>query len=317
MNSSLVKLLTVVLAWPALAITIIMAYEWYRDANYVHVEEPLGQERVQHPTYFRFAQEALDRYSQLSKSDQQDLVDDLRKLIIPMSTWMEHLNRSDVSFICLGETHDDHNRRFLAESFFPAYDLEALFLETTAYGLQQILEDTQAGEPYALLLGADMGRILQSVMARNPHARILGIEETDQQRSDRQYLGNVTRSDSIFKNLIAAYNKNSRTVVLYGALHCNQMPNRLYERMRQSFADVSIQNVLVQGAHQDGLMESLVYFLDEIGILHGDFVITDTQGLPPWVRENFVWLWAQTLDHYESVIVYKPLLKKKPASKGR
>jgi hypothetical protein len=307
-NSSIVKLLAVVLAWPIVALAIIQVYQWYQEATYVRVVEPLSQERVQHPIYFQFAQEALDSYGKLPKGDRQILKDQLRKVIVPVDVWMERLNRSNIGTVCLGESHDDHNRRFLTENFFPSYDLDTLFVETTPQGLAQIHDYMKAGEIYAPLLGADMGHLLDAVMARNPTVKIQGIEESEQQREDRLERRKGSREDSIYENLKLLYNANERNVVLYGALHCTFDPDKLYQRMREGLGGgtVTYQSILVQGAHQDGLMETFVYFLDDIGIIPGDFVITDAQALPPWVRENFQWLWAQTLANYQSVVVYKP-----------
>ena len=309
MNSSIIKLLAIVLAWPLSALALIVAYEWYQEATYVRVVEPLSHERIQHPVYFQFAQEALEKYGRLPKGDRQILKDQLRRAIVPIDVWLKRLNKSEKGIICLGESHDDHLRQFLATRFFPALDLDTLFLETTPEGLNQINSYIEAEETYVPLLNAHIGPVLNAVRARNPDVRIIGFEETPQQHQDRKSQGTGSREASIYANFKQHYDVNGgegRTVVLYGALHCNYEPGVLYQLMQANTQVAQYQNILVQGAHQDGLMETFVYFLDELGIIPGDFVIADTQRLPIWVRENFEWLWAQTLTHYQSVVVYKP-----------
>jgi hypothetical protein len=312
MNSAIVKVLAVVLAWPLVALAIIQAYLWYKEATYVRVFEPLSHERVQHPTYFKFAEDALAAYGKLPKDERQVLKDHLRRVIKPVESWIEHLNSSEGGVICLGESHNDHMRRFMADSIFSNLEIDTLSLETTPEGLNEIRRYMKDDEIYVPLLGADIGQVINAAVSRNPGIRLQAIEETGQQRDDRQRSKSGSREASIFENFKRGYdghNKSERTVILYGALHCNYNPGALYQHIRrdlQNIADTGFQNTRVQGAHQDGLMETFVYFLDEIGVAPGDFVISNTQDMPIWVRENFVWLWAQTLVHYQSIVVYKP-----------
>jgi hypothetical protein len=52
-------------------------------------------------------------------------------------------------------------------------------------------------------------------------------------------------------------------------------------------------------------VEAFVYFLDEIGIENGDFVIPDTRALPARIYRWFPLLNRRTLQKYSSLIVFR------------
>ncbi len=306
MNSAIVKVLAVVLAWPLAALTIIQVYEWYKEATYVRVVEPVNRDRIQYPVYQQFAQDALRNYAALEKREQQYLKDELRRVLKPVDPWIDTLNQSDTDIICLGEAHNEHTRQFLANNFLSGLAMDMLAVETTPGGLQEINKYMKDGEIYVPMLGADMGQVLKAAHARNPAVVIQPIEETMQQYAGRRAQKTGSREGSIFTNFKRGYVPGKRSVILIGALHCNYKPNVLYQLLRQDLPETKLHNILVQGAHQDGLIETFVYFLDELEIAPGNFVITNTQDLPHWIQENFVWFWALTLTHYQSIVVYKP-----------
>jgi hypothetical protein len=64
-------------------------------------------------------------------------------------------------------------------------------------------------------------------------------------------------------------------------------------------------NVCVLGEHQNGSIEALVYFMDEIGIEKRDFVIADTRTLPVHIYKWFPLLNRQTLAKYHTLIVFR------------
>jgi hypothetical protein len=66
-----------------------------------------------------------------------------------------------------------------------------------------------------------------------------------------------------------------------------------------------IEESAAQTKQQNGLVEALVYFMDEIGIEKRDFVIPDTRKLPEDIYEWFPLLTRQTLGKYQALIVFR------------
>lgn len=59
------------------------------------------------------------------------------------------------------------------------------------------------------------------------------------------------------------------------------------------------------GSIKMGRWKPLSFFLDEIGIERKHFVIPNTDSLHPRINEYFPILKRQTLDQYQSVIVFR------------
>jgi hypothetical protein len=64
-------------------------------------------------------------------------------------------------------------------------------------------------------------------------------------------------------------------------------------------------NVVILGEHQNGPLESFVFFLDEIGIQEKCFVITNTTLLHPHIYALFKLLKREFLEKYQAVIVFR------------
>lgn len=77
-------------------------------------------------------------------------------------------------------------------------------------------------------------------------------------------------------------------------------------------ANLRMLNVRVLGEHQYGPLEALVYFLDELGLTRGDFVISATSRLDPHIRAWFPELAQDTLSKFRCLLVFRTRLPARP-----
>ncbi len=308
MRSPLATYVAVVLACPTALVLVIFAYLWYLDEYYVPDVPPISRERVQHPGDHRVARQALDRLDALPAAEREALLAGLRGAIMPLATWLAKIDRAGFSLLCLGEDHEAHTRRFLADRVIPALRLDVLHLETTPPGLADVERRLGIGRDYAPLLGADIAGIIRAARRANPAVAVTAVEETERQGKDRFRTASGSREDSLVANLEAAFVPGARNAVLMGALHCTGEADWLYERVRgrlaPDMADGAI-NLRILGEHQYGPLEAFVYFLDEAGIAPGDFAIADPGALPAILRGWFPLLWHETFGRYGAVLVFR------------
>ncbi len=306
MDSALGRLILVVLGWPALVLGLLSLFIWYQDDSDNTDIPPPNLDRVQHPVYHPTALRAIDRFRALSPSKQSEIRENLQQQVRPLAEWFPPLRRSETRVICLGENHDEYTRAFLAESIIPNLDMELLFLETTAARLKDIMALVDSGEPHVRLLNANIAPLIRAAQAANPALAIHGIEETQQTRAARQANGGGSREHSIATNLWQHFEPGRRHLLLYGALHCADHADWLYEKLRARLPNGQLLGVRVLGEHQDGPMEAFIYFLDEIGLAPGDFVMTQAGATHPSVKAWFGFLNQATLTKFQTVIVDRP-----------
>jgi hypothetical protein len=297
-----------VLGWSTLPIVAISAYQWYLDEFVVPEVPPVSRERVHHPNYHPVAEEALARFDALPGTEREALLARLRATIVPAATWLDEIDRVGFGLLCLGEDHDAHTRRFLADRILPALRLDVLHLETTPAGLADVERRLRLGRDYAPLLGADIAGVIRATRQAAPAVAVTAIEETERQLKDRHRAGVGSREDALVANLEAAYIPGGRNAVLFGAFHCTDEAGWLYERIRRrlprGMAERAV-NLRILGEHQDGPLEAFVYFLDEVGITPGDFVLVDTETIPPVIQNWFRLLWHETISKYRAVLVFR------------
>lgn len=307
-RSPLAPYIAVALGGPAALVIAIFTYLWYLDEYYVPEVPPISRERVHHPNYHPVAQRALARLDALPGAEREALLAGLRATIVPVATWLAGLDQAGFGLFCLGEDHDAHTRRFLANRVLPALRLDALHLETTPAGLVDVERRLRLGRDYAPLLGADIAGVLRAARHANPALAVTAIEETERQGKDRLRLGSGSREDSLVANLEAAWVPGRRNAVLMGALHCTDDAGWLYERFRRRLAPGMAEraiNLRILGEHQDGPLEAFIYFLDEAGIAPGDFVLVDPDTLPAMMQSWFPLLWHGTFGKYRAVLVFR------------
>ena len=167
----------------------------------------------------------------------------------------------------------------------------------------------EAGDEPVELLDADIARLLRNALWANPGLVIDGIEERREQFSTRRQQGTGSRESSIETNLRIRYRPGRRHVVLYGAFHCSHRGGWLFQRLRnRTLPDTpadSLVNLRVAWEHVEAPFEAFVYFLDELGLAPGDFVITDPESLAARIDDWFPFLSANELHAFGALAVFR------------
>jgi hypothetical protein len=307
MDSPLARVILTVLGGYFIILLFLTAYEWIREEFPRPSAKSPSTERIQYPFYHERAVDALQRFSRLSKPERDAIKESLESSLISMDQWRTHLDQSDYQVICIGELHEESTRNFIAEEFFAKFSVDVLLLEATPKELKRLIKRMNAGRTYFPLLDADIMNILRTVRARNPDIRICGIEETDEQLKERRGHSG-SRDKSIARNFWKSFQPDMRHIILFGALHCKNEPNWLFEYLSGQAPfplKIRMLNARVLGEHQNGPVEAFVFFLDEIGIEKKNFVIPDTSALHPRIYELFQLLNRQILEKFCSLIVFR------------
>jgi len=307
MDSSLTRVILATLGGYIIILLILSVYDWIEEEFPRPLTKQTNSERIQYPGYHEEAIKALKRFSRLSKSQKNTIKRNLINNLISMEQWVNDLHQSNFQIICIGELHEESTRRFLAERFFSIVNTDTLFLETTPDKLRNLIKLMKTGREYFPLLDADILDILRTVKNKNQDIRIWGIEETNDQQKGRG-IYSYSRDQSIAHNFWKKYKKESRHIILFGAFHCTNESNWLFQNLWNRAANPLKENMLnvhVLGEHQKGSLEAFVYFLDEIGIEKQTFVIPDTSALHPQIYELFHSLNKQILEKYCSLIVFR------------
>jgi hypothetical protein len=302
-NRALNTLIVVLLSFLA-----FLGFEWARD-NFVPSPTPLAvppDAPIQHVGYEMLAHQAVGKFSDLAPEEQRAMRASLALSLIPVDDWIERVGEADLQFLCLGERHLDETRRFLADRIFSKLRAELLLLEVSEQGLRDIGKQLDSGRTRITLLDADIASIIRAARRRNGAVLIAGIDESRAQWARRHGSGAGSREKSIVQNYRRHARPDGLHVALFGALHCSDQPNWLFDTLRYSGLGLSPQrlaNVNVLGDHEDGSVEAFVYFLRKIGLSVGDFAIAETRTLHPLVYQWFSPL-TRTFGYYRSVIVY-------------
>ena len=293
---------------PLLAIALIQAHTLYMDFTRPVDAWPPG-DRIRFPEHRPQAERALARVAALPAKERAHLILEIDRAIQPFPTWLAAMNRKSVTVLCIGENHEPYLRRFLADRLFATLKADVLLLEATPHEVRRIRTRVEAGDEQVMLLDADIARLLRNALKANPHLIIDGIEERPEQRSARVQQDTGSRESSIETNLRTRYRTGRRHAVLYGAFHCSHHGGWLFQRLRQRpLPDVptdALLNLRVAWEHLEAPFEAFVYFLDEIGIAPGDFVITDPTGLPAEIDDWFPFLSANELRAFGVVAVFR------------
>ncbi len=287
---------------------LVLMHDWIRTYFAPTPLELAIEKRARSTNPRPTALAAVEKFSHLPPNEQRDLGASLGANLISMQTWLAQLGDANYQVLCLGEDHEPSTREFLARELFARLRFDVVLLEATPREMRRVEEAIEEGETYVPLLAADIAGIVNAARARNPQILIAGIEETKRQRVLRQR-GERSgfRDDSIVNNFWGEYRPGKRHAVLIGALHCTDRTRWLFEQMRQMaprrVAEKMV-SIRILGEDQDESMENFVYFLDQIGFEHRDFVITDSNALHPYVYEWF-WLLRSTLRPYQTMVVFR------------
>ncbi|MGD9308481.1 MAG: hypothetical protein PVG51_05045 [Desulfosarcina sp.] len=307
MDSPLVRVILATFGGYLFILLSLCVYDWFMEAFPTRPSQPPSASRIQHPIHHREAVGALEVFARLPKVEQTAIKENLESNLISLGQWITQFNRSDCQILCIGELHEEPTRNFLADAFFTKVKADTLLLEATPEKLERCIKRMEAGREYYPLLQADIMRPLRAAIKRNPDIQISGIEETDEQQKDSGGLSN-SRDRHIARNFWDSFQPGKRNIILFGALHCKNESNWLFQNLHNQ-APLPLKdrmlNIVVLGEHQKGPLEAFVYFLDEIGIEKRYFVIPGSSQLHPRVCEFFQLLRRQTLDKYRFVIVFR------------
>ena len=289
-------------------VALVLLHAWVHTRFGPTPDELAAAKRARHAEPSPVAIHAVRRYNQLPAGARRKLDAYLHSSLVPMSTWVEQLRGRTFQVLCMGEDHESSTRDFLAREFFAEVRIDVLLLEATVDGLARMDEAVRAGDARVPLLEVDIAAILRASRTRNPGIEVVGIEETERQRTARRGQGRAGfREDSITSNFRAAFRPGRRHVVLFGGLHCASQPNWLFDRIQRRATPPmtgEMLNVRVFGQYQSQLVADFVHFLDRIGFPHGHFVIADARDLHPLLVEWF-WLLAPIMRRYRAVIVFR------------
>lgn len=305
----MMRIIFLVFAWPLIIVAIVVSFDWAWNEFLISDEDRRLLSKVAPPKYLSVGVQALEQYSALSQSEQLSVRNSLESTLISTKQWLTHLQQSNHSVICLGEDHEDTTREFLANEFFANIEVHTLFLEATTGEMERVSREIEQDQPHVSLLDADIAKIIRAAKALNPKLVLAGIEETKEQERHREREGDRTfRDDSILTNFWRTFTPGERHVVLFGALHCTDKPDWLFERVRLHAPPPIAQNMLnvrVIGEHQDGLLAAFVFFIDEIGVEREDFVIPNTSQLHPLVLKWFAILLPATLERFQTLVIFR------------
>ena len=298
-----------VLGVPLLAIMLIQVHTLYMNLTRPATAWPPPDERIQFPEHHPWTERALARVAALPPGERADLISAIERTIQPLPRWLAALNRRPIAVLCVGENHEPYLRRFLADRLFDSLMADVLLLEATPHEARRMRTRVESGDDRVMLLDADVSRLLRSALEANPRLVIGGIEERPDQRSKRLQQGAGSRESSIEANFRTRYRPGRRHVVLYGAFHCSHQSGWLYQRLRKrplpDTPSDAILNLRVAWEHQEAPIEAFVYFLDELGLVSGDFVIANPESLPAQIADWFPFMSANELRAFGALAVFR------------
>lgn len=289
---------------PILLIFCFELISQYHKPPIKEVIERVDNSRIQHPNYNNTALVALENLRQLPPIEQRLLINNLTANLWPVSKWRKQLRGYDNAILCLGESHLETTREFMAEQLFSTFLIDHLYLETTANRLKVIIEKAHSSSDYYPLLDANILQIIRTALERNPQLKIYPIEASlKQMRDAKQGIG--SREISIFNNFINQDKPHSKRLVLIGGLHCANKAHWLFAKLQKYYQETQLINTQIFNEHQDGPIEAFVYFLDELALARGDFVIADTGAFSTQIMRWFALSQRVTFKPYQSIIIYR------------
>ena len=268
--------------------------------------DTLKNEKLQHPPYIALGIHAYRRYLTLPKHERDAIRSGIEASVWTVEHWLGALEARPPGFLCVGESHQDSYRDFLARRLFSAYTVDLLFLEAAGSSVPWLELRSDLGERDIDLLRADIAEVIRAAIQRNPEVEIRGIEETASQRRTRRAAGAGARDDSIYRNVAASYVPGKRHAAILGALHCTSGQGWLFSqrgKVGSPLAGDDMLNLAVMSVHKDLLTREFVRFLRSLGLARDDLVLADTAALDTRVHDWFLGLTRRFLD-YRTVVLF-------------
>ena len=270
------------------------------------VFETLKNEKLQHPPHLALGIYAYRRFLVLPKGERDAVRAGIAASVWTVERWLAALEARPPGFLCIGESHQDSYRDFLARRFFGAYRVDLLYLEAVDGVVPWLELRSGIGERDVDLLRADIADVIRAAAGRNPEVEIHGVEETGSQRRARRATGTGVRDDSIYRNVVASYVPGKRHAAILGALHCTSGPGWLFSQLGRKGSPLVGEdklNLAVMSVHKDLLTREFVRFLRSLGLAGDDLVLVDTAALDDRVHGWFLDLTRRFLD-YRTVVLF-------------
>ena len=271
------------------------------------LRDTLKNDLLHTPPYMAIGHYAYHQYLSSPAIERQRVSANLAKIVQPFDGWLTQLNAARIDFVCIGESHQDNYRRFLARHFFPYYRLDVLYVEARQLPAKVMNLRAEIGEGYIDLLNADIANIIRATRLNNPDTLIVGVEESSGQRKVRRESLVGSRDQSIYENIVEHYVPGQRVAALLGALHCNHRWNWLYTKLDKPGSPLEYANLLsvrLLSDRKDLLSRELNRFMSLLGFPSGNYVLSDTQALDPLIHEWFLNL-TDNLTKYQSVVLFQ------------
>ena len=268
--------------------------------------DTLKNEKLQHPPYIPLGIHAYRRFLTSPRHERETIRAGIEASVWTVERWLGSLEAHPPGFLCIGESHQDSYREFLARRFFSAYAVDRLYLETTDGTVPWLELRSDFGERDVDLLRADIAEVIRAVVRRNPEADIRGAEETASQRRARRAAGTGARDDSIYRNVAESYVPGKRHAAILGALHCTNGQGWLFSQLGKRGSPLAGDerlNLAVMSVHKDLLTREFVRFLRSLGFARDDLVLIDTAALDDRVHGWFLDLTRRFRD-YRTVVLF-------------
>jgi len=271
------------------------------------LRDTLKNDVLHTPPYMAIGYYAHHKYLSSPIDLQRRVSSNLEQIVQPLDVWLAWLKTVEIDFICIGESHQENYRHFLAQHFFPHYPLDALYIEARELPAKIMNLRADIGEDHIDLLNADIASIIRVARSVNPNIVIIGIEESGGQRKNRRESLSGSRDQSIYENIIEHYVPGQRAAALLGALHCNHRWNWLYTKLDQPdspLATSKLLNMRLLSERKDLLSREWNRFMELMGYSNDNYVLMDTRSLDPLLHEWFLDL-TDSLVNYQSVVLFR------------
>lgn len=268
--------------------------------------DTLKNEKLQHPPYIAIGIYAYRRFLTQPRRERDAIRAGIEASVWTVDRWLDTLEARPPEFLCIGESHQDSYRDFLARRFFSSYAVDRLYLEATDGTVPWIEMRSDLGERDVDLLRADIAEVIRAAIERNPEVEIRGAEETASQRRARRAAGAGGRDDSIYRNVVDGYVPGKRHAAVLGALHCTNGEGWLFSQLGKEGSPLAGDerlNLAVMSVHKDLLTREFVRFLRSLGLARDDLVLVDTATLDERVHRWFLDLTRRFLD-YRTVVLF-------------
>lgn len=262
--------------------------------------------RLSHHQAAHLARAAVRAWRELPPYERRALAEALAASTTGLDRWAAQ-TAARAGLVCLGERHADATRRFVARKILPRLAPQTLMLETGAPELAAILERHRHGEP-ATLLGADLGPILDAAADLAGRPLLVGIDESAAERKRRAHAEDpgTSREDILVARVRKHWRDGAQHVVLFGALHCRDLPGWMFRRIARSdprIAGAGMLGVTLLERDEQPGAQMLFYLLEEMGLDADVVVIPDISRFP---RQIQAWLppAAGALAGFDSAILF-------------